>query len=235
MRGIYFIFGGLLPFIKLMGCSGIPWTQVFGCCYFISFVVAEGMNILTALTNEIGDHTEVPLLAFYERGVSGLAMTLQLALLAWADLAGVPPDPILSRRWAFRGFRFSGHCIVFLIYLPVILALQPHAPGPVPTRRLGYLVLSILSILIILAVMNNYRFSQLYFIWSTIISGFSWGLYFFPMAKKHVLLCEPGNRGFGNVVAFDFFCRVLGFSLFWYKEYYDPKGTSKPKWTEMFG
>jgi hypothetical protein len=55
--------------------------------------------------------------------------------------------------------------------------------------------MSILVPHIILASTQSHRFSQLYFMVSVIFSYFSWMLYFFPITKKYVLLCEPGNMG----------------------------------------
>ena len=95
--------------------------------------------------------------------------------------------------------------------------------------------MSILATYILLASVERFRFSQLYIVWSIIISAFAWVLYFFPVAKTHVLLYEPGNRGHRNVVAFDFFCRVLFFSLFWYAKHYDPTGTFQPEWAGHLG
>ena len=95
--------------------------------------------------------------------------------------------------------------------------------------------MSMLLIYILLASFQRFHFSQLYFMCSIIISCFAWSLYFFPVVKTHVLLYQPGNRGYDNVLAFDFFCRILCFSLFWYAVHYDPTGTFKPEWTQVLG
>jgi hypothetical protein len=66
-------------------------------------------------------------------------------------------------------------------------------------------------------------------------------LYFVPATRRHVLLCGSGGgegeRGghYGNVLAFDFFLRILCFGLFWYIWYYDPRGTWKPNWANNLG
>ena len=118
---------------------------------------------------------------------------------------------------------------------------------------------------IVLAWTQGKRLSALYFMVSIMISYFSWILYFFSWTKKWVLFCEPGGRielgnrgevgnrrgvqirvnprhGGGpgktrrqNVLAFDFFLRIVFFSAFWYVVHYDPTGTAKPQWTNYLG
>jgi len=221
-----------------MACSGLPWTQVWGCFYLVSFIIVEVMNTLAVFAVEElgppGDDRLEYWITLCEKVCGAVAVLLQLALLAWVDLAVIPPGPNLIRNWLFRLLRLSAHFVVFLIHIP-LMALQSDAPTPSPTRRLGGLVMSMLLIYILLASFERFHFSQLYFMWSIIISSFAWLLYFFPVAKTHVLLCEPGNRGYGNLLAFDFFCRILCFSLFWYAVHYDPTGTFRPEWTGVLG
>lgn len=240
LRCVWFIVGVLPQVIKLSACSGIPWTQLWACFYLSSFLVLEAMNILSMFAvEELGpDPAEVALLKdrlfLFDRFCGGLAVLLQLALLAWVDLKVIPPDPNLIQRWTFRALRFSAHFIIFLVHVP-LMALQSDMATPSPNRRLGGLVMSMLVVYILLAGVQRHHFSQLYFIFSIAISSFSWLLFFFPVTKTHILLCEPGNRGHRNVLAFDFCCRILCFGVFWYAMHYDPTGTFKPQWTEVLG
>lgn len=242
VRCVVLAFGVLPQVIKLMACSGLPWTKVWGCFYLVSFIVVEVMKILAMFAVEeldsAGDDPLEHWMALCEKVCGAAAVLLQLALLAWVDLAVIPPDPNLIHKLAFHLFRLSAHFVVFLIHIPlmaVVAALQSDPPTPISNRRLGAFIMSILATYILLAGVERFRFSQLYIVWSIIISAFAWVLYFFPVARTHVLLCEPGNRGHRNVVAFDFFCRILFFSLFWYAKHYDPTGTSQPEWAGHLG
>jgi hypothetical protein len=206
------------------------------------FIVVEAMEALAKFAVEgpgpIGDGLLENWITLCEKvcdEVCGpVAVLLQLALLAWVDLAMIPPDKDPVSRWAFRLLRLSAHFVAFLIHIPLV-ALQPDRPMPPPNRRLRDLMLSILSIIAILVILRRFHFSQLYIMCSIIISSFAWLLYFVPVAKTYMLLCEPGKRGHRNVLGFDFFCRTLCFSLFWYVVYYDPTGTFKPEWADVLG
>lgn len=238
LKYAWFVFLVLPKVIKLMACSGLPWTQVWGCFYLLSFIVVEVMDNLARFAVEelesAGDDPLEKWLGRFEKVCGGVAVLLQLAILGWIDLAVMPPDSNMIRKWMFRLLRLSAHFVVFLIYAP-LMALQSEALKLSPNRRLGNLVMAMLAIFIILTAFQRLHFSQLYFMFSIIISSFAWLLYFFPVAKTHVLLCEPGDKGHKNVLAFDFFCRVLCFSLFWYVVHYNPNGTFKPEWAEVFG
>lgn len=238
LRWVWFVIGVLPQVIKLMACSGLPWTQVWGWFYLAPFVVVEAMNALTRFAageqDSPADDPREHWIALAEKVCGAVAVLLQLALLAWIDLAVIPPDPNLVRMWAFRLFRLSAHFVVFLIYIP-LMVLESDASTPSPNRRLGVLVVSMLSMYVLLPGLARFHFSQLYFMLSIIISFFVWLLYFFPAAKTHVLLCEPGSRGYRNVLAFDFFCRILCFSLFWSIVHYNPAGTSKSDWAVVLG
>jgi hypothetical protein len=196
-----------------------------------SFIVVEAMDRLAKCAAEDGeedtavDRSVENWLAFLENVCGAVAVLLQLALLAWVDLAAIPLDPILKRRWVFRCVRMSAHCIVFLIHLPFMLLRSPN-------RRFAGLVVSNMVLFVLLTCIQRFTFSQRYIVVSITVSLFSWLLYFFRVTKKHVLLCEPGDRGHRNVLAFDFFCRILIFSFFWYAALYNPTETFKPKWTD---
>ncbi|CZR61872.1 uncharacterized protein PAC_11769 [Phialocephala subalpina] len=166
LRCACFIVGVLSQVIKLMASTGIQWTQVWACFYLSSFLALEGMNTLSEFaveevnTNPAKDDPIEDRLFLFDRFCGGLAVLLQLALLAWVDLAVIPPDPNLMRKWTFRLLRFSAHFIVFLIHVP-LMALQSDASTPTPNRRLGGLVMSMLVIYILLAGVQRLHFSQL--------------------------------------------------------------------------
>ncbi|KAF2267548.1 hypothetical protein CC78DRAFT_613981 [Lojkania enalia] len=243
LRGFLFIAGVLPQIIKLLACSGLPWTQTWACFYLAPFVVVEAIHVLAQYESEAPDISKGNSLekldwwlARGEQILGAMAILLQLAVLALVDLAGIPPDPIIFQRWKFRTFRLIGHFISVFIYLPFILF---HFEDSIRSRsrRNRWIVLSILVINVTLLTLHalNYRFSQMYFMWSILISVFSWLLFSFDGLKKHVLLCSLGNNGWQNVLVFDFFCRILCFSLFWYIWYYDSTGTAKPNWADYFG
>lgn len=236
--------GVITQFVKLMACSGVPWTQVWGCFYVVSFFVVDVTNRLGKTS---GDAKAKPAenddlkrqegwLDFWELFFGFVAILLQLGILASVDMKAIPLDPILIRRWTFICVRFGAHFAVCLIHLPWwLVALKVDAAEPLLDHHWGFLLMSIIVPNIIYAGTQGLRFSQLYFMVSVIISYFSWMLYFFPVTKKYVLFCEPGHRGRQNVLAFDFFCRILCFSIFWYAVHYDPAGTVKPPWTNYLG
>jgi hypothetical protein len=231
--------GVFTQFIKLMACSGVPWTQVWGCFYVLSFLVVEVTYRLgKAQTDAKSKPARNDALKRQERWIDvwekicGVAaILLQLAILASVDMKAIPPDPV---RWTYICVRFGTHFAVCLIHLP-FMALKIDAAEPLPDHHWGFLLMSILVPHIIIASTQSYRFSQLYFMVSVIISYFSWMLYFFSVTKKYVLFCEPGNRGRRNVLAFDFCCRILCFSIFWYAVHYDPTETVKPLWANYLG
>jgi hypothetical protein len=232
---------GVLPqTIKLMACSGVPWTQAWGCFYLASFAVVELMGALAEFAPEEDDFSRSRpsdrWLDVCEKSLGTVAVLLQLAILAWVDLAVIPPDPNLIRRWEFRTLRLCGHLVVLLIHVPLIV-LMSESNRLSPDLRRAAAVLSVLLICILLAGMHSIdlRYTQMYFMWSIIISASAWLLFFLPVTRRHVLLCDSRTKGYWNVLAFDFFCRIFWFSLFWYVWYYNPSGTSKPKWVEVLG
>lgn len=139
------------------------------------------------------------------------------------------------------------------------------AERAVPRKEIGYLLIYILVPHVISALTQDKRYSSLYFMVSIMISYFSWMLYFFTWTKKFILFCEPAGpiesgdetelerrgrpqirapRGNGsgmgetkwqNVLAFDFFLRIVFFSAYWYVWHYDPTGTTKAQWTNYVG
>lgn len=240
LRIFWFVFGTLSQLVKLAALRGVPWTQVWGGIYVGSFLVVEGLHALSRRTEvEVHLPEKSRLERWLERiehGIGGAAVLLQLGVLATVDLAGIPPDRNVTKRWKFRSLRLVAHFVPVFIYLPFVLA---HAEDPVVQlrRRIKSLVLAMLLVNVLLTTLHtlNYRFSHLYVLWSLAISTLAWMLFFYPQTKRHVLLCGAGASGYMNVCVFDFFCRILCFSLFWYVWYYDPNGTVKPRWTNNLG
>jgi hypothetical protein len=199
-------------------------------------------------------------IAPFEKAFGILAILSQLGILAAVDMKAIPPDPVIFQRWLFRGVRFAAHCAICVVHLPfLIISWKIDARQPVPPKYMGILLIFIIVPHVVSAGTQEKRFSSLYFMVSVMISYFSWMLYFFPWTKKWVLFCEPGGRiqpgyraqvghgrepqiniprnaaevedkGWQNVLAFDFFSRIVVFSAFWYVVHYDPTGTTQPQW-----
>jgi hypothetical protein len=203
-------------------------------------------------------------IARYEKVCGWLAILVQLGILATVDMKAIPTDPNVLSRWWFRGVRFVAHCAVFVVHLPfLMISPKIDAKQAVPSHYMGVLLIFILVPHIVSARTQEIRFSSLYFMVSFMISYFSWMLYFFSWTKKWFLFCEPGGRielgnrgevgarqgpritlphggepgrtGWQNVLAFDFFLRIVFFSAYWYVVHYDPTGTVKPQWTNYVG
>jgi hypothetical protein len=249
-RNIYLLYlpvvvGVVTQLIKLTACSGVRLTQLWGWFYFLSFIMVEVTHRLGKAQKDTKSKPaeKNPLeqqerrIDFWETVFGAAAILLQLGILAWVDMRATPPGPISIRRWTFISVRFGAHFAVCLIHLPFML-LKLDAAEPLPDKYKRFLLISVLIPRIISASTQNQRFSQLYFMVSVLISYFSWTLYFFPVTKKYVLFCKPATKGHqnvANVLAFDFFCRILCFPIFWYAVHYDPAGTFKPPWTNNLG
>lgn len=127
LRCVWFV-GVLSQATKLMACSGLPWTQVWGCFYLASFIVVEVVNTLAVFAVEeldsAGDDPLERWIGLCEKVCGAVAMLLQLALLAWVDLAVIPPDPNLIRNWAFRLLRL----------IPLRRPPDPHSAHGTPIR-----------------------------------------------------------------------------------------------------
>jgi hypothetical protein len=231
--------GVVTQVVKLLACTGVPLTQLWGCFYFLSFLVVEvtyrlGETQKDTKSKPAALKRQEDWIDFWELVFGALAILLQLLLLASVDMRPTPPDQNLIIRWTFICVRLGAHFAVCLVHIPFIV-LKIDDAEPLSAKSKGFLLMSVLVPHIVTASTQNHRFSQLYFLVSVIISYFSWMLYFFSFTKKYLLLCELGNRGLQNVLAFDFFCRIVCFSIFWYAVHYDPTGTSKPSWTNWLG
>jgi hypothetical protein len=240
VRVILFIIGTLPGAIKLMAYSGILWTRLWGAFYTVEFFVVEVFRIV----DKAAEDRDVPLpqpddqleelIRWFEVSCGGVAVLLQLALLAWVDLAIIPPDPIAVRKWMYRLLRFAAHFVILFIHFPLILIhSQAAAPSAMRNRYWGSLLISM--VLLFLLLLGVQRYTQLYFVCSIIISLFAWLLYFFEVTRRCVLMCHDYGNDLQNVLAFDFFCRIFCFSTFWYWAHYNPAGTSVPAWTDFFG
>jgi hypothetical protein len=245
LRWFVFILGVVPQTIKLLACKGIPWTTTWGLLYLSAFVVSEIMDILSRFSND--SNQEPPLqvdnieelderLRVVERAFGAIAIFLQLGVLALVDLAVLPPDQIVRRRWEFRIIRLTGHFVTIFIYSPFVLS-ERDDPVRALERRNQSVVISTLCVFIVITVLHglNYRFSQMYFLWSFMISMLAWVLHSFKSTRKHILLCRDHGLGTKNVLAFDFCSRILVFGVFWYVWYYNANDTSKPRWTEYLG
>ena len=239
LRWFFVVFGVLPQVIKLFACSGIPWTQTSACLYLASFVVTEGFQKMAEFAKEepdnFGHNRLEDLLSRFEKLFGALAILLQMGVLALVDLARISTDPDPLRRWRFRTIRFSAHLLTLFIYFPLVFWPTSSARFLAhQTRNLLILMLLVVTLLTLLHGFNL-RFSLMYFMCSFILSMFSWVLFHFSATRTHILLCKPGTKEYRNVVVFDFFCKILLFSSFWYVWCYNPAGTFKPKWAENLG
>ena len=243
LRWFFFVFGVLPQVIKLLACSGIPWTQISACLYLASFLVTEALKAIAKFAEEEGpDDFENErlekwenLLSICEKCFGALAVLLQMSVLALVDLARIPIDPDPLRRWRFRTLRFSAHLLTLFIYFPLVF--WPTSSARFLTHQTRNLLILMLLVVTLLTLLHgfNLRFSLMYFMCSFILSMFSWVLFHFSATRTHILLCKQETKEPRNVVVFDFFCKILLFSGFWYVWCYNPAGTFKPKWAENLG
>jgi hypothetical protein len=234
-RIMLFVFGTLFQIIKLAACSGLGLTQAWGWFYLASFAAVWVMDVFASRETDEVDPPGESWLDVFERIIGHLAVVLQLGFLAWVDLAASPTDQIVIRRWVFRSFRFAAHLVTILVYfaglsIQATLRRSSFSPGRAA-------LISAILILVLLAGLHeaNFRYTLMYVMWSLIISALSWLLYMFTATRKHILLDGSEDGDYRNILAFDFFCRIVCFSLFWYRWYYDPTGTSMPNWINDFG
>jgi len=93
VRWMFFVFGTLGPGIKLLAMEGVPWTKAWGTMFLVSFMMVEGLVILSW---RFGEYEVVPesrdmekfqrikskLSAIYGLSV-GIAVVLHGLLLSW--------------------------------------------------------------------------------------------------------------------------------------------------------
>ena len=233
-----FVVGIAYSFVKLLASSGIFWSKIWACCYFASFLTwfALGHLARNAPTDPIlprnsrQDSSSVKL----DLGLGYIGIFLQFLTLAWVDFAAIEPDRDLSKRYKYHGFRLGGHIIALFIHA-IFMSIDGRA---FRLSSHSQKTLSIVSILLILGVLTtlhglNYRYTLYSFFYSIVTAIASWLLFIIPFSRE--LVCVFGKGDYKNVLAFDFFCRILFLSLFWYFKCYQPDGTSKPEWATFFG
>lgn len=168
----------------------------------------------------------------YDMQLGCVAVLLQLAALSYVDLAVLINKPADEDPWVmnrFRFFRFLGTALAISIHYAFKTALG----GNGATFRAVPCVLS-LFIVCLLTFMKDLTYTHLYFFWSIAVALGSWLLFLTPGTRS---LVAPFGRGdWTNVASFDFFCRVVSLSVFWYLKAYDPVGTYYPTWSQnVFG
>lgn len=246
VKVVAFIVGGLYPFILLVASSGLMWTQIWAWSYVIALVVVAAITFLAKIGPELPEppHGQPDgfedFLNLIEQSLGYSAMLLQCFILTWADPQAGAIDPIVGRRWKFRGIRMLAHVLTILIHATMSFL---HSKGTRRDRKAAFSVLGfLLFVLLIIFLSLNLRYTQVYFLWSIFVTAAAWFL-FSESALKETLFLRARDRAgashtedWKNVVAFDFFCRVTSMSIFWYVKLYDPTGTSsKPGWAEFFG
>ncbi len=166
-----------------------------------------------------------------------VAVLSEIAILGWVDLKVMPPkyDP---KKWAFVTLRTCGHVLAAIMNLAIVSFL---ADRPVLTQSQKNIALtaSMSAIFITLAILHsfNLRFSLMYFMLSIVLSWLAWLLLAIPFTRQHILFCSDKEKRnwWKNVLAFDFFTRVLFFSTYWYVWHYDSTNTSMQWWTSGLG
>jgi hypothetical protein len=129
LLSLVFSVGVLTQFVKLMACSGVPWTQAWACFYMLSFVVVEVTKRLGSPQKDAKTkptENEViqclrPWLDWWEQACGYAAIILQLGILASVDMIAVPPNPILKHQWISICARFSAHFAACLVHLPFMI------------------------------------------------------------------------------------------------------------------
>src|SRR5438034_2117475 len=85
IRFALFIFAALLPTVKLIGMSGLPWTQAFVGMFMGSYVIVEVMVLLASRASEpTNDLTES--LSFQEKSLDQDPTDALQSHLYWVDI-----------------------------------------------------------------------------------------------------------------------------------------------------
>ena len=234
-----FVVGMLYPFIELLACSGLLGTQVWASAYFTSYVVVFGMTFLASFAERENFQDEAGLNQC-ETILGYIAVLEQLVILAYVDLAILPPNKSLVRRLEFGSFRLGAHFAAFFIHFPIALLEAERQVGDLRlwiNYRKGISGLLALLVIILFASLHGFNLwhTQMYFFWSIILAVAAWVLFWIPLARKYLLLCEQRAGDFKDVLAFDFVCRVFSISCYWYWKHYNPTGTSLRSWAQFFG
>jgi hypothetical protein len=235
--------GVLLQAVKLFAYKGLPYSQAWGTIYLVCFVVTKMLGWVHAAAvaapgavlqdQRPGDDTLEGWLRFGEQSLGTAAVLLQLGLLGWVDLMLTPREVKPLRSMGFVVLRVSAHIVAGFVDVAVVTSMSV-GPVRLAAHRQTIFIFSIFVVFSLLLVLHQLglRFSLMYFISSFIISSMTWVLYSDERTRRRVLLCKAGGRDQLNVLAFDFFCRILGFSLYWYAGHYSSSGTSQPSWAK---
>ncbi|KAF2198648.1 hypothetical protein GQ43DRAFT_443156 [Delitschia confertaspora ATCC 74209] len=119
------MFGVTPQIIKLLSCSGIPWTQTWGMMYLIPFLIVEALNALASPQTTISakeDETRNSLersLHRFDSLCGILATLLQLCLHAYLELILGTPSGSNAKRWHFCTRSLGAHLLGALLYMPL--------------------------------------------------------------------------------------------------------------------
>ena len=231
--------------IKLFACTGLPYSQAWGGMYFVYFAVTEILGWVAASSSrrmqEITPDDKMfkqleGWMRFCEHGLVIAAVLVQLGVLGWVDLMLTPNEGQPLQKWEYVVLRISAHVLAGVVDIVVVMYTSDK---PNLAKALGrrVLVASMFVVFTILLVFHQIdaHFTLMYFLLSFGISSITWVLFLNQWTRKKVLMCEAGGQWDLNVLAFDFFCRMLIFSSYWYVGHYDSSGTSKPRWVEYLG
>jgi hypothetical protein len=164
IRWLFFIFGTLGPGIKLMAMEGVPWTKAWGAMFLVSFLVVEGLVVVSWIYMPYEHQNPLPgspdadnLLRFKTRleiidghilAYSALCYAL---VLVWVvvdihdTLSTLPDlplkdDPPPSWLWLTAIQTFTSLCVMApaLVILPFLLAMALLIIWPRPIAHVFY-------------------------------------------------------------------------------------------------
>ncbi|KAF2144013.1 uncharacterized protein K452DRAFT_345438 [Aplosporella prunicola CBS 121167] len=246
LRFLLFVFGVLLPTVKVFGMRGVPWTQAWAGMYFASYVVTEALLLLQ------GWYGSVPA---QSPGSGQLPQTTGLVIGFLASFGQVA----LSFWECFRLIKYShsrypsvktlvlviSFFMWFLLFIRLRLMVMAHK-----LRR--WTTLCGLTFLIDgFAIFGSgmLPFPSVYFMAVTwflvpfiLLTAVAEFLAGFTTIRKTLLLLEKASEDEGfqvlvrlhaAVTAFFFF--TIGLSILWFRFCYDPTRTLKPGWTNKLG
>jgi hypothetical protein len=119
LKALLFVVGVLPQALKLMACSGVPWTKTWASFYLVEFLVVGTMKLLAS--SEDVEEPRDYWLDLMDKILGGIAVLVQLSILAWIDLAVVPPNILFAKRWGYWMLRFCGQLVIVLVHLPLAM------------------------------------------------------------------------------------------------------------------
>ncbi|KAF3090790.1 hypothetical protein TWF569_005449 [Orbilia oligospora] len=146
-RVLSFTFGGFLQWLKIIVCSGTPWTSTWASFYFWPFMITEVINITAGgieteedrldqiRIDRINSKWEVRL-DFYERALGVFAIFMQLIVFLVLEIH--PPRGIINPMWAQ-------------------ISLFAHIPTRVLIYFLAYLMCSVSNPFVLGMAMGGWR------------------------------------------------------------------------------